>query len=317
MFHLLSGFRLLSPEDSGSGAGDSLVTPPVKTFVHNEAGEFLPVNPEDTKLDTATKVESKIDSGESTPPPETKPEVLTEATVKRIAESMRPVPTPPPRAQETQVEYQARLEKLRQDTFHYTPSKQEIADMLGIENPTDKQIQVVSNILANIARHGFGLGKVYADSAVRDQVARIEQMVVPLQEAYKRQEGERMMREYYAKFPGLKPYDNVVNAAAALVNPKNADGSQKSMETIYSELTDKAQEILTSAGHKMSRADLSKAISDSAASNGGGSGQTTRSQATHSTVPRANQEAVGAGRSKGSDNQGGAAKAKPFLMPEE
>lgn len=187
--------------------------------------------------------------------------------------------------QEVQLTDQQRAEQARK-MFNPVEVTPEVLQSLGFENPTPEQVKGFQGFANSVVKNAVSIAKVM----IQRKEEEFQQMMGPLTEHYEKAQVAQTRSEFYGTFKHLEKYDKIVKAAAAEVNPKNADGSSKSKIQVFKEVAASTVATLKSLG----------VVVQTPNANHGAAGNNQQRQ-----VPNPNRSGAPAGRSGGDNRQGG------------
>lgn len=111
------------------------------------------------------------------------------------------------------------MEQLRKDTKYYKASKEDLKDLFSVDSTEDQREAAFGRIQDRMYEHQAAL----LDRVTNDRIGGASSKFQPVMDYFMQQQVEAKRNGFYADYPGLKPYEEVVALVAGQmpqVNPK-------------------------------------------------------------------------------------------------
>lgn len=263
------------PDNLGGGSDG------VDVAVDNLGGENTPVEVVDKTGTDGAPPKKPVNNGASLTAEQIAE--VTDRVVARRMEAARPREKAP---EMTQAQIDQLLNPVR-------VSREDMAEIFGLEDATtisDKRLAKMQALLNATVKNSTSMAHVMQENRMR----KLMEEAGPMQEFYQTQQAEQQKKQFFTAHPKLEKFPRIVQFAASQVNPKNPDGSSKTVKQAIDDIARIAKEHL-----KESNIDLDAVDPDD-------TGETTQVTGGGKTVPKmASMQSSGrsgAGPAKGGSN---------------
>lgn len=187
---------------------------------------------------------------EAADPEETQPAEVSEAAKpaeplsdERIAEiTARVLKAQQPKQEEPQLSAE-QIEKLINPV---KVTKEDVAELTG-QDPatvTDKQVAFLQRFANATAKNATSLSALVLEQRSRALESKYE----PVRSYYEQQQARAQVDAYHAQYPHLKQYEKISQSVARTVSPTKVDGSFKTPQEIFKEVSDGVVATLKASG---------------------------------------------------------------------
>lgn len=125
-------------------------------------------------------------------------------------------------------------------------TKEDVAELTG-QDPstiTDKQVAFLQRFANATAKNATSLSALILEQRSRALESKYE----PVRNYYEQQQARAQVEAYHTQYPHLKQYEKISQSVARTVSPTKVDGSFKTAQEIFKEVSDGVLETLKASG---------------------------------------------------------------------
>lgn len=120
----------------------------------------------------------------------------------------------------------------------------ELMESMGYIDATPQQVQTMQTFADKIAAHAVTIAAKIVDT----KLGKTLESVNPIVQQYNQYQTEQVKNQFYEANPVLKGQEELVAVVAKSVNPRNADGSERSGYEVLQEVAQRATALLQKSG---------------------------------------------------------------------
>lgn len=140
---------------------------------------------------------------------------------------------------------------------HFEISSEDVKDLLGLEEVDEGKTKMFNTVIRKVVENASSLSNLISRLEINAQAEHVR----PSLERVQQIDARNRERDFYGRYPGLKPLDNIVKMAAKDVYSNDRGSLQnKSDEEIYDVLAAKVVETINLTGQKVELSNFTKPL---------------------------------------------------------